>query len=123
MTDSLDFNDLTPIEIPVSVAGKSFILREADGDTATKYSNTLTSSFTLGLDGKPSKIGNIADIEPLLVSLCLFPVDNNGNVSPQHVKESVVRKWPARILKEIYAKAKEISELDKTEEDNAAKKD
>ncbi len=121
MTDSFDFNDLTLIEIPVSVDGKDFILREADGDTAKKYQNALLGSFTLGPEGKPSKIAGLANVEPMLVSLCLFPVDANGNTSKQHVQESVVGKWPSRVVKKLYEKAKEISEIDKTEDDKTVK--
>lgn len=118
--DALDFNDLSPIEVPVSIDGRSYILREATGDAACRYRNALLACTQLGPEGKPSSVKGMADAEPLLVSLCLF--DDAG----KPVSGPTIRKWPARVLKALFDKATEISQLGEEEDDNddkeAAKK-
>lgn len=107
--ESMDFDgDL--VEIPVRIEGQDYTLREASGDAACKYRNALIHGTVLGPNGKPQKLRNVADTEPLLVSLCLF--DANGkNVPPERV-----RIWPSRIQAKLFNKAKEISDLDQQEE-------
>lgn len=113
MSDDLVFSgELT--EVPVMISGKSYTLKEASGEAACIYRNTMLKCTRLGVDGKPSSVDGLADIEPLLVSLCLF--DSSGNQVP--VK--TVRSWPSKVVNRLYTKAKEISELD--EEDNSKAK-
>jgi len=112
MTTELNFDDLTPIEIPVRIQGKNYVLREASGDAACRYRNAVLACAQLTPEGKAVSVRNLADVEPLLVSLCLF--DEKGN--PVSVNQ--VRKWPARVVKALYEKAKEISDLDLEEPQN-----
>jgi len=112
----LNFEDLTPAEVPVSIAGRHYVLREATGDAAVKYQNAVTkcSRFT---DGKFSGIqGSLADTQPLLVSLCLFDVEHlQGSTDPKlvakPVAEHVIRSWPYRIQRSLFDRAKELSGL------------
>ena len=105
MTETLIFNDLTPIEIPVSIEGVEYTLREASGDAACKYRNAMMACMQLA-DGKPVSLRGLADVEPLLVSLCLFVTETNKLV-PLHV----IKTWPSRVITPLFEKAKEISEL------------
>jgi hypothetical protein len=58
----------------------------------------------------------LANVEPLLVSLCLF----RENGAP--VLLATVRSWPARVVKSLFEKAKEISDLgEERKEEEAAK--
>ena len=106
-------DDLTPQTEPVKLSGKDYSLREASGDAATKFANARLNCIKLGPDGKPQTVRGIADVEPLLVSLCLF--DETG----KNVPEATVRSWPARVQKVLFERAKEMSHLDDLETEAA----
>jgi len=107
--ERMNFNvDL--IEIPITIGGEDYVLREASGDAGCKYRNALLACTTL-TDGKPSRIEGMADVEPLLVSLCLFTQGGRPVTVPK------VRSWPSRVVKALFEKIKEISDLDEEEED------
>jgi len=106
-------DDLTPQTEPVKLSGKDYYLREASGDAATKFANARLNCIKLGPDGKPQTVRGIADVEPLLVSLCLF--DESG----KNVPEATVRSWPARVQKALFERAKEMSRLDDLETEAA----
>ena len=105
MTDELDFDDLVEIEVPIKVKGKDYILREASSQAACAYRNAMIRCTTLGPDGRATRMDNIADTEPLLVSLCLFQTDGKP------VDLGTIRSWPTRVVTALYDKAKEISSL------------
>lgn len=109
--DRLVYDDLTPIEIPVSIGKKSYTLREASAGAACRYRNFMLSCGKLGPDGKPISLGDMQDAEPLLVSLCLFESNEDGKEIP--VSLPAVRSWRHRIVSDLYRKAKEISGLDR----------
>lgn len=105
--DELDFGDVTlPLRLPVRVNGKQYWLYEASGAAAVAYRNACVACTTLGPNGKPSAIRNIADVEPLLVSLCLKDQDE------RNVSKTTIMQWPQRVQKALYAKVKTISQLD-----------
>lgn len=117
-TQTIDFGSLKVIEVPMILGGDNYVLCEADGNAGCAYRNALLSSADLtfeGTKGKVGKVHNLASVEPLLVSMCLFKVGSDGTRKP--VPEKVIRTWPARIVKKLYDKAKEISELDETKEE------
>lgn len=101
--------DLTPRKVSVVIDGKAYSLQEASGDAACRYRNALLDCTQLGPEGKPTKIKGMADVEPFLLSLCLY--DENGKLVPANK----IRQWPSRIQKAIFEKLKEISELDEEE--------
>jgi hypothetical protein len=113
MSNELNFDSLTLIEVPVKIQGKTYTLREANGDAAVAYRNASLRGMTLE-DGKVKKLDGIASVEPLLVSMCLFFIDDDG--VEKNVDELTVRSWPGRVVKAIFNKAKEISELDEEED-------
>ena len=113
--EELNF-DLAPIEIPVTILKKKFILREASGDAACKYRNLQLRStkMTGSSDNKGlqiTSIDGIADAEPLLVSMCLFAVSDEGVVSPKSVSEQFVRTLPSKYVTKLFEKVQEISGL------------
>jgi len=116
-TDELRFDDLTPTEVPVYLAGKSYILREASGDAACKYRNAMLACTRLGPDGKPSSIQGMADIEPLLVSMCLYNAEEGDKSFGKCVPLNIIRSWPSRVQKSLYDKVKEISEIGEEDEE------
>jgi hypothetical protein len=109
---TLDFSKLQTVELSViGPDGDNYILREANGRAAKIFNNARISGVTLE-DGKPKSLSGIGDLEPLLVSLCLF----GENDRPLTV--SFVEKWPSRVVKKLYNKAREISDLDEGEMEN-----
>jgi hypothetical protein len=114
----LDFNDLSVIEVPVKVAGRNYVLREATEEAACRWRNHMLRATRIGQDGRPTGIGDLADSEPLLVSLCLFEAKEDGTAGAP-VKLAAVKGWPSRVVGRLFAKAKQISELEE-KEDRAA---
>lgn len=116
MEITLDFSDLKTIEIPFSFRGKSYILREAGCDAACKWRNSILKGTRFAADGKATQVENLADSEPLLVSLCCFELLNReGTVHYRPVPVQEVRGWPSKMVKKLFETAKEISELGEEE--------
>lgn len=117
--DVLDFNDLTPIIIPVKMGGKNFHLVEASTDADCKYRNKQMQSAKLDKEGRPISVDNFADADPYLLSMCLFEVvgeEDNGDPKYRKVDEKAVRRWQASVVKKLVEKLKEISGMDKDDE-------
>ena len=121
-TDGFDFFDLSVREVPVGILGKRYLLREASEGAAARYRNAMLKATKLGPDGKPISLDGMADAAPLLVSLCLFEVYEHQGVSKDRpVLLSTVVSWPSRVVKPLFEKAKEISELDEDETEETLK--
>lgn len=101
------FNDIVPIEVPVTINRERFILREATEEAAIKFRNACMAGARME-DGKVVGVSNMAETQALLVSLCLFADD-------KPVPPSVIKRWPSRVVKSLFEKAKEISQLDEKE--------
>lgn len=115
MDNVMRFESIELIEIPVELGDKKYVLREATGAVACKYRDALLSNTQMGSDGKASiKINN--ETEVLLVSLSIFETDGRP------VSIATVKGWPSRIVKALYTKVKEISELDEKEAPKEEKK-
>ncbi|MCK9568739.1 hypothetical protein M0R72_07350 [Candidatus Pacearchaeota archaeon] len=116
MSEELNFDDLTTIVIPVKYQGKSYTLREADEAAACQYEGAKSECLKLA-NGEFSGVDHksMAATEPLLVSLCLFDEASNN------VPVEVVRSWPSRMVKKLFEKAKEISEIDVQDEETVVK--
>lgn len=108
--------DLSFIEIPVNISGTKYILREASSDIASKYRKFIMDQKRSDGDGYKS---GLADAEPLLVSMCLFTEEGKS------VPVETIKKWPERIQKQLFFKARDMSALNETgnsEEDSDLKK-
>lgn len=104
--EPLDFSTLTIQEVPVTGPdGKHYVLREANGRTATEHRDAVISASQFGPDGKVTGIKGLAAVEARFVSSCLWD-ENNRNPSVQ-----LIQSWPARVQKTLYEKAKELSEF------------
>lgn len=119
MTEELNY-DLEPVEVPVVIKGKRYVLTEASGDAEVKRQNVFIRGTKIGANGKPQGMDNFADAEPLLVSQCLYEagpkgelrLKDDGDPDPQfRVSEKQVRRWPARIQKSLYARIMKMSGL------------
>jgi len=111
--DSIVFESIEPIEIPVTISGVDYVLKEANGKAACDYRNAMLAGAELDKNGNVAVIKGLANIEPLLVARCLYRIVKNpeGPDTFEPVLEEQVLKWPSRVLKVLFAKAKEISEL------------
>lgn len=105
MSENYTF-DLTPIEVEYDLGGTLYILREASGEAAVKFSNAKLKNLVLA-DGKVTKVSGMASIQPFLVSLCLIE-----KATGKAVTEETIKSWPSRIQTALFDKAKEISEID-----------
>lgn len=110
------FESVTLIEIPVKLGdGNEYLLQEASGEAATMYANMLSGAAVFNDQGKPVGIKGVANIEPVLVSMCLVQVirDADGAIkSKQRVSQKTVASWPAHVQRALFNRIKEISQLD-----------
>lgn len=108
----LDFDEVEDIEIPVTVKGKHYVLKEASGKAATEYRNALMACITLGPEGKAQKLVNLASVEPLLVSSCLFYGEGwDKQKKGKNVPKDVIQSWPSRVQKKLFETVKDISDI------------
>jgi len=105
----LDFEDLTPIELPVKIAGKEYLLREASGEDARIYNNARMRGVQMEGDKILSLPEDSAGIPSLLVSRCLWETKDGKPTARVAIQK--VRGWPERVIKPLFEKAKDISEL------------
>lgn len=110
-TQQLDFSDLEPQTVSFECQGQSYVLHEATGGVAKRFNNERAKRVKYGPSGNVSQIGDIGDLEPLLVSLCL------KTAAGDNIPVTVIEKWPSRMVKKLYETVEEISGL---KEPNAA---
>ena len=111
--DKFDFGSHKNIEISVvGPDGKSYILREAFGDAVAQFNNARGRCMRFE-DGGVSSVDGQGNLELYLVSLCLFNVKEDGSPNLEsNVSRGVLGRWPARVIKPLFDKSKEISEID-----------
>ena len=118
MSEELKFS-LERQEILVSIEGggevKTYTLKEADGNAAIQYRNRIMEAIRPSAEGQPTAYKGFAEVEPMLVSLCLF------NGAGQTVPLSTIKSWPSRIQKALFNKIKAISDLDESGESETVK--
>lgn len=106
MVHDLDFGSLENTDVKVTGPDKKkYVLREATGAVAAKYRNACMACMKLTPDGKSAGIQGLADVEPLLVSMCLFTEEGSS------VELSLIKAWPAKVVKKLFETAQEISDL------------
>jgi hypothetical protein len=66
--------------------------------------------LTRNEEGKITGTRDLADLTPLLVSLCLFKEDGSS------VGEATIRSWPSRVQEALVSRAREISGMNDTVE-------
>lgn len=120
----IDFGDLAPIQVPITIRKVKWILLEASGDAATRFKNANMAAGRFSPDGQRISLVGLADSEPLLVSLCLYkadkdgnlPVDAQGNADPRaRASIEFVKAQPNKFQRQLFDIIKEISpDLDET---------
>lgn len=117
--EPLVFDDIAPIEVSVTIKGKSYILREASEAASSRYKNAQFKAMKLaeGIDGsKTSSIDGMAETEALLVSLCLFEKTETGEKT---VPLEEIKRLPHKVVEPIFKCAEEISGLQNKESEEA----
>lgn len=110
-----DFNDLSVREVPFKYNGKDYVMREASEAASVAYRNATLRAAKME-DGKVRGMDGLADGEPILVAACVFERYQAGNETRERpVLLAEVNRWPARVVKPLYEKIKEISELEDKE--------
>ena len=114
--DEIRFDDLSPIEVPTSIGGKTYVLREASGDASVAYRNASIAGARVSEDG--TVLGSAANAEPILISRCLFQriEQPDGTIKERRVDEATIRSWPSRVCRALFDRAKEISGLGEADE-------
>jgi hypothetical protein len=114
--DEMVFDDISLKVIPVTLGKDSYVLREATGEVACGYRSVLLSKTKYDAEGKPQITIN-TEVETWLVAHSLF--ENDGDKDEPVVGKAVTSEFvddlPNRVIKPLYAKIKEISDLDEKE--------
>lgn len=111
--ETMEFETLDLISIPLRIGKTWYILQEATEEAAIAYENAKIQGGSL-VGGKVI-FNDLAGIEPLLVSMCLIQNTSNDPKKPLpggFVQLDELKKWPAKVVKPIFNRIKEMSELD-----------
>lgn len=101
-------DDLTPIEVPVTIKGDAYVLVEASEAAAVVYRNSHLKGIKLH-NGKPSGFEGLAESDSLLLSQCLYKI--NGTTR-QIVSQKEIQAWPHRVSKQLVERCKRLSRLE-----------
>lgn len=107
-TTEMTFDEIDLISIPVRIGGEDYVLREATADAAGKYHDAIIKSTRMA-DGKITGSDGLGGVEALLVSCCLY---RKVGKEEQAVTLTEIKRWPTRVVKPLFERVKEISELD-----------
>ena len=105
---STDYTTTIPVKIPIGGEVHEYTMVLLSGAGSTVYENYRTNAIKFDKEGKPSGFENLAEMAPLLVSLCLTRPDG------QVVTVEEVKTFPAKVLKALHETAKDINDLGKT---------
>lgn len=120
-TDEMVFDDLAPIEVPITIGKKKYVLREALADACIKYRNAISKGSTHDRDSGKVIVGEIANAEPIVVAACLFQVFD-PNKPPRPVLMSEVLGFKGEVLKKLFDRLVLISPGLVTNNEDDAKK-
>lgn len=111
--EPMHFETLDPIQVPVTIGTKKYILQEASEAVAVKFNNARLEAARFN-DGKLSSVKGAADVEPLLVHGCLFEVMSKENepLKLGFLAKGFIDGMKASIVRELYKRALEISGLE-----------
>ena len=105
------FDSVSVREVGVSIAGEEYVLRQASSAVAAKYRSATARCMRAVGDTAGGRVDltneGVGDVQPLLVSWCLFKVLDGGRVEPMRVE--VIREWDDVVTTALYEKVKEMS--------------
>lgn len=116
--DPMHFETADLVEVEVTIGDEKFVLREIDEAGYVKYRNAQMAATRIETEGGKIKVtgfANMADTEPLLVSLCLFKQDPSDPDSLIEVPVKRVNDMKPSIVSALFKRAKLISNIDQEE--------
>lgn len=115
----MEFETAELIEVPVKIEGKDYVLREADEAAAVAYTDARMAATKFESDAndkiRVTGMDGLAKVRPLLVSKCLFKVCEDDPDSMEPVPYEAVLRMKPHIVKELFERAKLISNLEEKE--------
>ncbi len=125
-----DFDDVAPQMMKVKYQNKWYLLCEADEDASIAYRDKATSGLSFN-DGKLAKVDRLGEIQVLLVSRCLYQLNQEtmkveytgprGDI-PVKVSPIVLRSWPSQFVKRMFDWVKRVSRLDEADTEEQLEK-
>ncbi len=118
--ESIDFDDLERIEVPVKYGGKKYLLRECPEFGAVKMRAAAARSTRTDANGKPVDPDGGGGFAALLVSFCLCETVGEGDQLAVKQGEdgravtvplATIDGWPSHIVATLFDKARVISQL------------
>jgi hypothetical protein len=100
------FESLSLIEVPVTLAGKKYVLREMSGDAGAKFRSAAVEAAKKDGD-KITVSGKVGELNLLLVSLCLFSKDEGGFLHA--VDRDTIGGWPDHVINTLAKRAQALS--------------
>lgn len=107
---SLDFS-LTLREVPVTLDGEPYTLRELTGKDRDAYAARLHKQIDIAPDGTARGIKSTAGLSIYLLSLSLF---DSGN---KRVSAQTIEKFPSAVIERLVEEANKLSALDQESAD------
>lgn len=111
---TLSFESLAPYSETVDIEKKDYTLFEASADASVQYRDGLARRVKVS-QGKAAGLDGYADLEIPLVSACLRDPDG------KQVSVTDLKKWPAKIIKALFQRIKDVSQLDEKDPKESAK--
>lgn len=119
----MNFDSLELIQKKLTLAGQAHVMVEASEAVAVRF-NSARGKATRMVKGEVVGVEGAGELQPLLVSLCLYratkegelPRNKDGEPDPRFlVPERTVRGLPSRIVKKMFKWIRETSDLDEVE--------
>ena len=107
------YDDLSPQVFEFSYRGAEYVLREPSESAALAFRQAQLKNAKM-VDGKvTTDIERIYDSQSLLVTNCVFvkAKTKDGTEVEQPAKIDVIRGFPARVVKDLFDKAREMGGL------------
>ena len=116
-SDEMVFDEIKPKLQPVRIGKVKYALKPADAGVAITFRNAQMAAIRFKGNSianfTPEKLEGVADLEAILVQMCLFQVttNNNNEENLRPVSDRFVRALPPKTLHTLFIRAKEISDL------------
>lgn len=110
MEQEIIFDSLEPVQVKVKVGTALYWLVEASEGDAITYRDYGLSCRRYDSEGTFVGVEGLAESESLLVSLCLRERGPNDEMG-KPVDQETIRSWGSRVVKTLFRRAQEISDL------------
>lgn len=110
--EAMNFDDDTPLEVDVTIKDQKYVLVQCSQNRCETYRNEIIQrGAAIQEGGKGPKEGQgLGNLPSMLLSWCMFHVDESGKRKPVHV--NTIKTWPGPIAKKLFERARRISDLE-----------